>query len=1102
MSKNASLRKELKKIINNERVEKPRRSIYLSPPSSKPESVLKNYDLRTFFQGDLKKSNKRIGFNSLSRDVSHLQDRKIQPQLSLPILPTDLEVLKKLQNSEITNFQIPFTCRREDCIDSAFLTKRRSVYEISSLETIEKQGLGRPTGRQDIKELNTWFNSMLDQYKDKDIDSIMLIYDMCAQELIRQVSVQCVERGDLLKVLMSHQPSMYKGKHMEMKQKIKELKKNNQKVLEDLKNKRIKEIDLYEQKIKDLEKENLAISIEKKGLLQELADGKKKFNDMVRKYTEEVKIWKNKHHYLLGKTKRACITPNDKVYQLSVAYWKEMPEVVGKKSESSQSSDKSQEEAGDNPISQQMKKLDLEINEYMLEHDNFLKELLESTIDVGGTKENLVKNLEVPENAEFENPIDDLEKDLKAKTEAIGPHEVFRQISICNIENPGIIQKSNDYTEVNYSTFEVAHCEAVSVFPNQLKLLNLISCESSGPKENSIEESQENPEFLDVQSRLISMITPKSGNSKKLKRKSNQKFQIFNKKTSKDTQSKKEQELQQQVDLLTQKLQEKTNLLLEYTNISRISPEAKPLDKLKFGIASLSQLKNSESSLSPRFSSLPQFNLTESIQDIDEVSEDTIIPAECDLFSWKLGYSIGVERGIKEGFREGGLLGIERNNIDIFESKKDSSGEEESDPESKLSQDLSPRSGLFSLKSVGFKKRTRELTKIIQFQFNRPLTLSKKQHPLGGFLTKLHSESKDLSKCTLSKRTVNRMMHLIYMNCLAKIRNGDIIDNLSEHVYNEFYQKYGLKQVSDKRFSEFLVSLNSYSSYRRVKMFLRFLGCSGIDTEKYSKYSFLQYLSALQYMLRTKIGIVVVFDENSDKQMFPLLRGIECLKEKILDKNTLFQVLADVQENMEIDNKGANPDGLIELEMVLEKITEYFEAYQENVSKGVKLLKDALGWTENIGVIEFLVVVRQISAENIEFFEENGKNESKKFNFFQAFNENKEFFTSEDVENKCREYGMLKIDDVHRFCQYDKEFSEEKVLETIYFDRGEYESTAKIIGNNGKMYKSLDQEFFLNKLDEILNATSTKDPYLNLLSWKIWESEAKRVKFEFLCNNS
>ena len=155
MSKNANLRKKIKQIIDNEKIEIPKRQIYKSPSTAKctTSEGRKHYDFRLLLNEDSKKTLKVLSSNPLTRDISHIQDRILQQPLSLPILPTDIQLLKKLLRPELRTLHSP-NCKREECIDAAIQLTKKSG-ENSLPDSIEKHILGNPTGRQDIKELCT-----------------------------------------------------------------------------------------------------------------------------------------------------------------------------------------------------------------------------------------------------------------------------------------------------------------------------------------------------------------------------------------------------------------------------------------------------------------------------------------------------------------------------------------------------------------------------------------------------------------------------------------------------------------------------------------------------------------------------------------------------------------------------------------------------------------------------------------------------------------------------------------------------------------------------------------------------------------------------------
>lgn len=76
---------------------------------------------------------------------------------------------------------------------------------LSSSKTLDKLELGSPATREDTTILSEWLDSMLKTALSESNNNIenlcetaMLIYEVCFHEIVRQVSVQCLERGDLI----------------------------------------------------------------------------------------------------------------------------------------------------------------------------------------------------------------------------------------------------------------------------------------------------------------------------------------------------------------------------------------------------------------------------------------------------------------------------------------------------------------------------------------------------------------------------------------------------------------------------------------------------------------------------------------------------------------------------------------------------------------------------------------------------------------------------------------------------------------------------------------------------------------------------------------
>ena len=319
MSKNILIRKHIKKIIDNEKIEASKRKIYKTTQVISPTSQTKIvYEVRNLIQEESKKSLEKLSQNPWTRDISHIQDKISQPSISLPILPMDIQDLKKLNSIDWPSFQSFHKCRSDQCLE-LYSNKKA---ETERPHTIDRYLLGNPTGRQDIIELCTWFNNMLDIHKDSDVDVIMLIHEICVKEIIRQVSVHCIERGELLKVLFDYQPEIYSRKFEEASQKMEKIKENDKKKLETIRLEQNQKIAKLEEKLRHVLKLCENHKNEKEKLSSDLHDFRKKYYDFIKKHENEEKIWKSKNYVLLQRLKTSFKEMTKHAYQLSVISWK------------------------------------------------------------------------------------------------------------------------------------------------------------------------------------------------------------------------------------------------------------------------------------------------------------------------------------------------------------------------------------------------------------------------------------------------------------------------------------------------------------------------------------------------------------------------------------------------------------------------------------------------------------------------------------------------------------------------------------------------------------------------------------------------------------
>ena len=1140
MNKNTKLRKQLKEIIQSDKIEVPKRKPFKGTllRISSSDANLRVKDLRNVLTLDIKKCAEKPQVNHLTRDISHLQDKKTPTSISLPILPTDIEVLKKMRSTENLNFHTPSRCKRENCLDSAFLTIKK-FHDGETCDNMDKILMGNPTGRQDIKELCTWFSSMLEFHQDSSIDTIMVIYDSCAKEIVRQVAVQCIERGELLQILFNYMPEVYTRKIEDINKEI-----------ERLKAKHINDIELLRQRIrkglKEIAEKNFLLKKvlevgqkEKEKILSELNKLKYRYNEFVTKYNEEEKMWKNKHINLLVKLRDSF---NSKSASLTLAASQKSPSEVN-------SPEKLFQLDANSIINQEI----MEYEAQIIKPDS----QAELTIEAA----DLIDTDKLLEEYEIETQNSKLKEVKEEEKEFTGNEEEEHKENLKEIEedneNNENAYKANLESDENFlpetqETFiPTAEKEVITDHPVLSISSNFYQFLAPLQPLLSIENIQESililaedlkSESKSDQGELKTLSIPIIAKAKKLKKKPSKSF----KKPASDAKpNKKELELHQIIENLKQQIKEKNETISDFAFNSKMNSFNFHSDKLRLSLGKI-LIRNSlnatpsmstpretqflspsafiSQEISPRESVFMMSDIgretefeaeridTNEINEITQSSqlsqmnsgsqnlESSLIPAGCDVESWKAGFFTGFEKGKKEGFKEGELIGAEENRFEKVENEND--GKEKEDRKEETGEGNKAMLHSNSIRSELFRKKVREVTRIMQFSFSRPGT-QKKQHPVYALISKFMMMTKEsiIAGCTLSRKIINKMINSTYMNCINKIRNGDPIESLTEQVYDDFYQKYGLKAVSEKRFIEFISSLFSYSNYRRVSVFIKFLGCGGkVSLKSYSKQSFLFYLSSFSTMINLKVGVMVAFDEIADKQMFPSLRGIECVKEKLewILGPAINPILSVIQSQTETDSKGVNPSGLIELELVLELIIDAYEDYQQQVEAGLTAICNAFAFDRPVNSYEFLVLLRWISPDRLDFAEEEPKGDNGKRiwigGLIKEF-ENKESYALHEISTKCVNFGLLRIQDIHKFCPLEG-VDKTIVWNIIQEDRAWVDAFLSDFGANGKKFRSLNAAGFADWISEVVSHFEIKEVYYSLLAWKVIQAELKRIKGE------
>jgi hypothetical protein len=408
------------------------------------------------------------------------------------------------------------------------------------------------------------------------------------------------------------------------------------------------------------------------------------------------------------------------------------------------------------------------------------------------------------------------------------------------------------------------------------------------------------------------------------------------------------------------------------------------------------------------------------VSDFDKsVSHLELIPASADSASWRAGFNtgfesgkiegmalgeeIGMDKGISEGYRKAlieqnlksqGYLSIENPAGDS--SIIDSDCEDisiRSDTE-EIDQYSPPRNGIRTGFNSFNSRRGSESnlrppnirgTKFEEFSFKRE-SHGRKSNPSRGLVINFLSKKSSVINryATMGIHMLLRHISLVYVSTLSKLKSSESFDTFIDILYEELSRKYGMKKVAEKKFKEVIASMLYHSSFRRVSMLLKLSGIGErISMKSYSYLSCKMYIDLLNFMQNYNVGIMLAIDDTAEIQMYPTVRALECIKEKLeplLDKADLNGLVKFVEAKSVSDPKRINKSGLIELELFLEKAIELYEEYQENISQGVNavmsktyggdisyLLKsDAVDLVRNVSPMKISGVQKMMDGEIID----------------------------------------------------------------------------------------------------------------------------------------
>ncbi|CAG9329241.1 unnamed protein product [Blepharisma stoltei] len=254
----------------------------------------------------------RVSGSRSTRDISHIKDKAKDESMSPclpPILPTDISALAKLIDTTdplgIPNsysprrINSPTNCQKGAC--SEILSKipnKQSLKPEQSADLLERHYLGSPTGRQDVYNLKEWLKKMKeiyvkgisienDQLTIEELTKAEVIYEMCEREIIRQVSVTCLERGELMQEVHAYFLKLHK---LKLDTLVKEHNGKLEKIkgeMEVMGKKHTVTRAKAQEEIKSLNENIESLTNEKNILLGEISSLQERLNEMMEKASQE-----------------------------------------------------------------------------------------------------------------------------------------------------------------------------------------------------------------------------------------------------------------------------------------------------------------------------------------------------------------------------------------------------------------------------------------------------------------------------------------------------------------------------------------------------------------------------------------------------------------------------------------------------------------------------------------------------------------------------------------------------------------------------------------------------------------------------------------------
>lgn len=193
-------------------------------------------------------------------------------------------------------------------------------------------------------------------------------------------------------------------------------------------------------------------------------------------------------------------------------------------------------------------------------------------------------------------------------------------------------------------------------------------------------------------------------------------------------------------------------------------------------------------------------------------------------------------------------------------------------------------------------------------------------------ITKLNLGKFANFKNPMSLKTVMRTIHTLYVDRMEELFQKPETKNLAfcEYVYNYYMQVFGIKQICEKKFTYFVLSLKFHAQYFRVNLFSRFLGL--IEQYQYDEDLILIFFEGMRFLESNNKGFAIKTKDTSVRVYYPYSRAVDYIHHLFDDKIPRLELIEfrkQIEKLKEADPSSLN-SGIIDMDVFLEKVIEKY----------------------------------------------------------------------------------------------------------------------------------------------------------------------------------